>query len=137
MIKQEISVDFSALEPLAKAPSKKYVKKLIQDCFYLKNYTAKFDESYKTTILQGLGTDIGLDEKQTHKVHTPHAIFWIKLCLQLILELINLLKLCSQKNFKKIDTVFPGGFNEQLKFLLTDLIEDQSRSIYSFSWFVS
>ena len=81
MIKQEISVDFKALEPLAKAPSKKYVKKLIQDCFYLKNYTAKFDESYKTTIIQGLGSDLGLEEKQTHKVilisPSPHLQYII------------------------------------------------------------
>ncbi len=65
----EIStINFEALKLLEKAPSKKYIKKLIDDTFKLRNRMNSFTQHLKTRVFEDNCQELQLDENQNHEV---------------------------------------------------------------------
>jgi len=61
-------INFEALGLLEKAPSKKYIKKLIDDTFKLRNRMTSFTQHLKTRVFENNIQELQIDEKQNHEV---------------------------------------------------------------------
>ena len=57
----ESPIDFEVLSLLEKAPSKKYIRKLIEDTFLLRNNLESFNKNLQTPVFQNNMTEMGLD----------------------------------------------------------------------------
>ena len=68
------NIDFNILSILEKAQSKKYVRKLIEDAFMLRNKLSSFNTHLKTPSLQSLSQDFELTESQSHEVKNEYLI---------------------------------------------------------------
>ena len=62
-------IDFNLLALLEKAPSKKYIRKLIEDTFLLRNKMDSFNNYLKTPVFQNNIQELGIDEAQNHLVN--------------------------------------------------------------------
>lgn len=65
---ENTDINFEALTLLEKAPSKKYIKKLIDDAFKLRNRMTSFNQNLKTRVFENNCQELGIDEKQNHEV---------------------------------------------------------------------
>lgn len=69
MIKEEnIEIDFEILGVLANASSKKYLRKILEFCFLLRNKTKIMDEYLKTPVATQFCQDLELNEEKAHNV---------------------------------------------------------------------
>ena len=62
-------VDINALNLLEKAPSRKYIKKLVDDTFQLRNRMTNFTQHLKTRVFENNCQELQIDEKQNHAVN--------------------------------------------------------------------
>ena len=61
-------INWKVFDLLLSSPSKKYIKKLLSDCFILRNKTWAFDEKFKTPVIKNLCQDFSIDGAQAHSV---------------------------------------------------------------------
>jgi hypothetical protein len=62
------TIDFKSLALLEKAPSRKYIRKLIEDTFLLRNKFISFNNYLKTPVFQNNIPELGIEEEQNHAV---------------------------------------------------------------------
>lgn len=65
---ENYDIDFEALSLLEKAPSKKYIKKLVDNTFKLRNRMTSFTQQLKTRVFENNCQELQIDEKQNHAV---------------------------------------------------------------------
>lgn len=107
-------MDYQSLQLLSKAPSKKYVKKLLEYALLAKSNFRSFDQHYQTPVSANFAGDMSLTEVEAQ------------------LLLLNLGKLIDQagvKNFQDLESLFPEEFDEQLRRLLVELLASMSDRI--------
>jgi len=104
-------MDYHSLQLLSKAPSKKYVKKLVEYALLAKSNFRSFDQHYQTPVSANFATDMSLTEAEAQL---------------LLLNLGRLIDEAGAKNFQNLETLFPQQFDEQLLTLLVELLTGMS-----------
>ena len=61
-------IDFETLQQLKSVPSKKYLRKLLEYCFLIRNKLLSFEQFYQTPVATQFHTDFELSESQSHIV---------------------------------------------------------------------
>ncbi len=67
-IKEDQDIDFNKIEILSKAPSKKYLRKLIEYCFLIRNKVNCLDKYDRTPVTENFPQDLNISEADAHSV---------------------------------------------------------------------
>ncbi|EGR33627.1 hypothetical protein IMG5_047730 [Ichthyophthirius multifiliis] len=110
---QTEDIDWQILVQLEKCPSKKYLRKIIEFAFIIRNKLNSYNDNYQTPVSQQFYLDLNLSEEQCHKM---------------LVSLVKLLEKAAQNNFKNIANIFPLDFHEQLKNMLVEMFESYGDS---------
>lgn len=106
------------LELLLGASSKKMVKKLVEDCFTLRNSIHAMKPESMTPVMTGLEEALGINEATSK---------------QLIIELVKFIFLICRNDFNS-KGVFPPDMNAQLAKMLGEIAESNEEGTFAFHW---
>jgi arsenate reductase-like glutaredoxin family protein len=67
-IKEDQDIDFKKIEILSNAPSKKYLRKLIEYCFLVRNKVNCLDKFDRTPVTENFAQDLNISEADAHSV---------------------------------------------------------------------
>ncbi|KAL4494096.1 hypothetical protein ABPG72_016052 [Tetrahymena utriculariae] len=105
---QTNDIDWEILLFLEKSPSKKYLRKIIEFAYIIRNKLQQYDQNYQTPVSTQFYIDLNLTEEQCHKM---------------LVSTVKLLEKAAQSNFQNVIQIFPGDFNQTLRDMLIEIFE--------------